>query len=105
MKSIILEICRSYQNANILLKMLSVLHTLYRYTVLLSLVAHAGMVVTCIALPKKTQKNKKKQKTKKQPKNTKKTPPQRTVGNVIFACNDRSLHRRYERRTKTSLSL
>lgn len=42
-------------------------------------------------------------KKKKQPKNT--PPPQRTVGNVIFACNDRSLHRRYERRTKTSLSL
>lgn len=64
MKSIILEICRSYQNANILLKMLSVLHTLYRY-VLLSLVAHAGMVVTCIAL----QKNNNNQKT------TKKHPP------------------------------
>lgn len=91
MKSIILEICRSYQNANILLKMLSVLHTLYRY-VLLSLVAHAGMVVTCIALQKKNN-------------NQKTPPPQRTVGNVIFACNDRSLHRRYERRTKTSLSL
>lgn len=43
-------------------------------------------------------------KKKKQPKNTP-PPPQRTVGNVIFACNDRSLHRRYERRTKTSLSL
>lgn len=41
----------------------------------------------------------KKKTTKKHP------PPQRTVGNVIFACNDRSLHRRYERRTKTSLSL
>lgn len=97
MKSIILEICRSYQNANILLKMLSVLHTLYRYTVLLSLVAHAGMVVTCIALQKKNNNQKT---TKKHP-----PPPQRTVGNVIFACNDRSLHRRYERRTKTSLSL
>lgn len=42
-------------------------------------------------------------KKKNPPKNT--PPPQRTVGNVIFACNDRSLHRRYERRTKTSLSL
>lgn len=105
MKSIILEICRSYKNANILLKMLSVLHTLYRYTVLLSLVAHAGMVVTCIALPKKTQKKQKKPKNQKTTKkHQKKTPPQRTVGNVIFACNDRSLHRRYER-TKTSLSL
>lgn len=63
MKSIILEICRSYQNANILLKMLSVLHTLYRYTVLLSLVAHAGMVVTCIALQKKKTTTKNNQKT------------------------------------------
>lgn len=49
---------------------------------------------------------KKKPKKTKKPKNTKKKqPPQRTVGNVIFACNDRSLHRWYERRTKTSLSL
>lgn len=51
-----------------------------------------GCNMHCIAKKKKT--------TKKPP-----PPPQRTVGNVIFACNDRSLHRRYERRTKTSLSL
>lgn len=56
-----------------------------------------GCNMHCIAKKKTT--------TKKQPKNPKPPPPQRTVGNVIFACNDRSLHRRYERRTKTSLSL
>lgn len=54
-----------------------------------------GCNMHCIAKKTKTKTTKKHQK----------KPPQRTVGNVIFACNDRSLHRRYERRTKTSLSL